>query len=470
MSSLDEPPSTAGASASEPNYRLSAQRRAGMQHSVLEGSFSIAHVTLTGPVFLTGYLLLNGASDLQLAFMLSIPYFLMIFQLIAAYLTSRIGSRKGLCSIGIVCFRGVHVILALLPFIPGVSGSERLWIIFGVLMFSHLSFMLLANTWWHWMADLVPERIRGRYFGFKAGLALVLGTFWSLAGGALLDYFKRHGEPAYGFCILFCVASAFALIGLLFLRRQYEPPMHPEPVPSLRQIFGILKNDNFRRACLWFFIWNFGLGLMIALSGKHMLSYMGMTFQQVMLYSVIVNLIGFATAKQWGKLIDAVGTRTVLLLGGLICALVPMVWLFTKPGTLWPIWFDAVAAGIFITGMNVAAVNLPLVVTPKQNRLYYLAVLATIAGLGVGIAAVLSGQLAMMLESYRWRLPGIDHDLINYHIIFAFSAFFKMASMWMLINFQEENGRSLAEAWARIGRFLIYPITKRRTAAISQQI
>lgn len=435
-----------------------------MMTSVKEGAFSIAHITLTGPTFLAGYLLLNGATDFQLGLMLALPYFFMIFQLIAAYLTSRIGSRKGLCGVGVAAWRGVHVILAVLPFIPGLGSSERLAIIFAVLIFSNLAFMLVANTWWMWMADVVPQRIRGRYFGFKAGLSLVLSTGWALAGGALLDYYKAQGDPHYGFCVLFCLASALALVGLIFLLRQYEPPMHREPVPSLGQIFGILKHDNFRRASLFLFIWNFGVGLMTALTAKHMLGYMNMSFQQVMLYPVIVNLVGFAFAKQWGKLMDGVGTRTTLLVCGLAAGLVPLVWLFTKPGTLWPIWVDAVATGMFMTGMNIAAVNLPLVVTPQKNRLYYLAVFATISGLGIGLAMVLSGTLAMLLAGLHWSVPGLSHNLINYHVIFAASALFRLGSMWLLIRYQEENSRSLTEALSRIGGFLISPLVRKSSA------
>lgn len=470
MSSSDEPPSCGVNSSSIPtkNYQLSSKRRAGMQTSVLEGSFSIAHVTLTGPAFLTGYLVLNGATDFQLGLMLAIPYFLMIFQLVAAYLTSFLGSRKGLCAIGVACFRGIHVFLAILPFIPGLTNQSRLWIIFSVLLFSHLSFMLLANTWWMWMADLVPDRIRGRYFGFKSALALIFGTFWSLAGGALLDYYRSQGDPLYGFCILFCVASAFALIGLLFLMRQYEPPMKRDPVPSFREIFGILKNDNFRCATLFMFIWNFGVGLMVVLTAKHMLGYLNMSFTQLMLYPVIINIVGFGIARYWGRLMDHVGTRTTLLLCGLAAGLVPLLWLFTKPGTLWPIWVDAVATGLFMTGMNIAAVNLPLVVTPKKNRLYYLAVFATVSGLGIGIASVLSGHIAMMLSGLKIRVPGTSHVLINYHIIFAMSAFFRLGSMWLLLQYQDEKGRSLSHAIGRIGAFLAGPFHRKRQLATPQ--
>lgn len=423
-----------------------------MKLSNIEGAFSIAHVTLTGPSFLTGYLLLNGATDLQLTTILALPYFLMVFQLVAAVLVSRIGSRKGLCSFGLIMFRSVHVLLGLIPFIPGLSQGDRLWLVFGFLVASHLGFMLLANTWWMWMADLVPERIRGRYFGFRSAMALILSMFWALAGGALLDYYKARGDAMFGFCLLFSVASAFALVGLLFLNRQYEPKMNREPIPSFAQIFGILRNDNFRRATLFLFIWNFGVGMMVFLVAKHMLGYMGMSYQQLLLYPVIVNLVGFAVAKKWGRLMDAVGTRTTLLMCGLAAGFIPLLWLFTTPGTMWPIWIDAVATGMFMTGMNIAAVNLPLVVTPRKYRLYYLAVFAAISGLGVGFASVLSGQVAMMLSDFRWTLPGTDRVFVNYHLIFAASAFFRLGSMCLLVKYQEEKGRSLVHAWSTIGR------------------
>lgn len=462
MSSSNEPPSCEGANIALRNHQLSGLRRQGMRTSMFEASNSIVHVTLTAPAFLTGYLLMNGASDLQLTVLLSLPYFLMVFQIGAAYLASLIGRRRELCALGLIGFRGVHAVLALLPFVPGISTSERLWIIFVLLAMSHLSFMLLANTWWMWMADLVPERIRGRYFGFRSAVTLVLGTVWSLAGGALLDYFKAKGDTQFGFCILFCVASAFALVGLLFLWRQYEPPMRKEPVPSIRQVLSILGNSNFRRATIFLFTWNFGMGLMSFLSGKHMLGYMGMSFQQVMLYPVIVNLIGFACAKSWGRLMDHVGTRSTLILCGVITGSVPLLWLFTAPGVMWPIWFDAVAAGIFMTGLNIAALNLPLVVTPKPNRLYYLALFATITGLGIGLASVLAGKVAMMMSGVQIIVPGLDHPLVNYHLIFACSSFFRMGSVCLLLKYREDRGKSVSHAIGRITSSLRLPVRRRR--------
>lgn len=463
MSSSDEPPSCTSTLVEDPTAlrRSSSLCREGMKTSLIEGSFSIAHVTLTAPGFLGGYLLLNGATDFQLAVMLAIPYFFMAFQLVAAYLTTYLKNRKLLCCLGVVGWRGVHVILALLPFIPGLTGTQRLWTIFGLLIFCNLSFMMVANTWWMWMADIVPKRVRGRYFGFRSGVNLVLGTFWALAGGQLLDYYKSRGEADYGFCVLFCVATAFAMTGLFFLRRQYEPPMQPESVPSLRQIFSILGNPSFRRASLFMLTWNFGVGLMVFLMPKHMLGYLQMSYLQLMLYPVIVSMIGFLFAKQWGKLIDQVGTRTTLLLCGMTAGFVPIVWIFSAPGTLWPIWFDAVATGLFGTGMTIAATNLPLVITPQKHRLYYLAVFATVTGLGVGIASPLAGQAAMWMKDVRISMPFISHDLVNYHLIFAASAFFRIGSMFLLISLQEENGRSLKHAWARIGAFLAYPFAKR---------
>lgn len=446
MITPDEPPST-GASAQVPNSYFAPQRRNGMRTSMFEAFFSIAHVTLTGPHFLTGYLLLLGAGNFQLAAIIALPHFLMMFQIAAAYLTAHLGNRKLICSIGIFLHRGVYAVLAFLPFIPGISMEARLWLAFAFMFFSQLALMFAANTWWMWMADLVPERIRGRYFGTRSAITLMLGVVWSLAGAVLLDYYRARQSQEIGFAILFVTASVFAMIGLFYLTRQYEPSMKKEPPPRPRQLLAIFSNSNFRRTSVFFLVWNFGVGLAAAFGAKHMIDHMGMSYQMMMLYPVIINLIGFAVARHWGRVIDRVGTRSTMVICGTIASFVPLTWLFTGPNTTWPIWFDAVMAGVFMTGMNIAAVNLPLLVTPGKHKMHYLGVFSTVAGFGLGIACVAAGSIASVLEHAHFSIPYINNDIVSYHIIFVFSALFRLGSMVLLLRVAQERGMS---AWSAV--------------------
>ena len=177
-----------------------------------------------------------------------------------------------------------------------------------------------------------------------------------------------------------------------------------------------------------------------------MLHHMGMSFKMVLLYPVIVNVLGFFVARKWGRFIDRFGIRNTMLICASVASFAPFAWIYTAPGVTWPVWIDAVLAGILMTGMNIAASNLPLVVTPDRNKLYYLAVFSTISGLGLGLACVLAGKLAMMLDGVRLPVPGVPNPIISYHIIFVLSGALRLTSLLFLLRMCDARSSSLSHA------------------------
>ena len=49
------------------------------------------------------------------------------------------------------------------------------------------------NAWVAWMGELVPKRIRGRYFGKRTGLCMLGGGLAAAAVGLLLDWARARG-------------------------------------------------------------------------------------------------------------------------------------------------------------------------------------------------------------------------------------------------------------------------------------
>lgn len=445
----DEPPLPGLCSS---RYAASSRlRREALKFSTLEGLFSTVHVTLTGGTFITGYAVMLGASDFHLGLMNSFPHFLQVFQILAAYVTWRVGSRRTVCAAGVWIWRGIALLLAFLPFLPGLSVHQRVLAFLFLLLVSNVAAMFTVNAWSVWMADLVPKQVRGRYFGFRSMLALIIAITVAWGGAALLDACKKGdsvGEKT-GFLLIFGVAAAAAIAGAGFLRRQWEPPMRTENPPTVRQLFSILRNREFRRLCAFFFVWNFGIGLSASFFAKHMLHHLHMDYRTMTVYSVIVSVAGFLSARPIGRLIDLWGTRPTLAVCAGVVAVLPLMWLPARPGFLLPLWIDGVLTGVFWTGFQLAAFNLPWIVTPEKNRAYYLGVFTTIAGLGIGLSALLSGHLAQVLAHVKMTVPGLSQPLINYHLIFVMSTLVRLASLPLV---PREPGKQLFPFLRRLRR------------------
>jgi Na+/melibiose symporter-like transporter len=303
--------------------------------------------------------------------------------------------------------------------------------------------MFVANSWAVWMADVVPLKVRGRYFGFRSGLALVYNTCWSIGGGALLDHFRGEQQEPLGFALLFSIACVFAFIGLMLLRKQWEPPLRREMHPSFGKLLEVFEAPSFRRACSYLFVWNFGIGIGAAFYSKYMLANLRMSFQMVLLYPVVVNLTGFACSRAWGRFMDTVGTRSTALVCSWVITFLPLIWWFARPGVLWPIWVDAVSTGIFWTGLTLANGNLPFIVTPDEHKMHYVGVFTTVSGLGMGIASLLSGKIASVLSGVQFHVPGLSHPIVNYQVIFGLSVGFRLVSLVWLTGLREQNVKCL---------------------------
>uniref|UniRef100_A0A831UMU3 MFS transporter n=1 Tax=Thermus islandicus TaxID=540988 RepID=A0A831UMU3_9DEIN len=156
-------------------------------------------------VLLTGYALVLGASPGALAVLGGLPFLAQLLAPLALFLR---GSRKALAARLNLLARALFLPAVLVPFLPEALRVP------GLLLFAGLSQLLAAPVgvlWLSWMADLVPEEKRGRYFGLRNALLGVVGTLGNLLGGAVADRLP----PPLGYQAVLLLGVALGLGGLV---------------------------------------------------------------------------------------------------------------------------------------------------------------------------------------------------------------------------------------------------------------
>ncbi|UCC96119.1 MAG: MFS transporter, partial [Candidatus Omnitrophota bacterium] len=100
----------------------------------------------------------------------------------------------------------------------------RVWVLVAVIGFSSLFGSLSAVAWLAWMSELVPQDIRGSYFGKRNMIASACGMVVVLLGGKFITLWENRFSEAnpYGFIILFIAGLAAGLIATWFLSRTPE--------------------------------------------------------------------------------------------------------------------------------------------------------------------------------------------------------------------------------------------------------
>ncbi|RTI14283.1 MFS transporter, partial [Thermus scotoductus] len=185
--------------------------------SIWEGTLAVLFLYWTTGVLVTGYALALGAPPLALALLGSLPFLAQLTAPLALFMR---GSRRALTVRLNLASRLLFLPALLAPFLP--EGLR----IPALLLFAGASQLLAAPVgvlWLSWMADLVPQERRGRYFGLRNALLGLVGTLGNLLGGLVADTLP----PPTGYQAVLLLGVGAGLLSVLVLRLQHEPPPAP---------------------------------------------------------------------------------------------------------------------------------------------------------------------------------------------------------------------------------------------------
>src|SRR5439155_156928 len=112
---------------------------------------------------ITAWALYLGLTPVLVGVLGALPFAAQIVQIPSAWLTrSRGGRRTALWTIGVS--RQLPLALALLPWLSFPEPVQRA-VLLAVAAASSILSVAGNNAWTSWMGELVPDRLRGRYFG-----------------------------------------------------------------------------------------------------------------------------------------------------------------------------------------------------------------------------------------------------------------------------------------------------------------
>lgn len=399
----------------------------------VEGAFATVFITITGGAFLTGLALLFGANDFHIGLLAAIPFLAQSAQIVSAYLSDRTGRRKRMAVWSSAVARQSWWLMIPVIFF---AGDWRLEAMIFIVIISNIATMLATAGWLSWISDLVPEKIRGRYLGNRSAAVGISTMVATILGGIILDEFRAVGHENSGFAVIIAGGCLFALAAVILLNRLPDKPPDTIKSPVNWSYFLIpLKDKNFTYLLKIFCFWNFALGISGSFFAPHMLINLKMSFTLISIYSSVAALAAILLNKPWGILIDRFGSKQVAFFCSLGIAVVPMLWLFPRPGHLWVLAFEAVYSGALWAGFNLAAFNIPIANSPRQGRTMYLAMFSVVTGMAYFVSSLLGGILAESWSHIHWPIMG--QIIVNYHILFAISAILRLTAAFLIMTFHE---------------------------------
>jgi MFS family permease len=419
--------------------------REALHCSSLEAVFATVHISLTQGIFLTNYVLDLGASNFECGVVESLPYLLQFCHFFSPWFVRRLEARKPVAGFFAFAHRLSWIFLILLLYVDWNPGTKQFLMIL-TLLGSNACAVIAHNAWFSWMTDLIPAAIRGSYYGRRnayMGLASLVTLF---LGSQLLSVFREAGMGAMGYTICFSTAIISAAFAAYMILRQYEPEPEDTPFITLVQLRETLKARPLLSAYIWFFtLWQFSLGVAAAFFGVYMVKELKMTAAEMGWFSIISSITALLGSRLWGRAMDKVGDRAVIVASGALISLHVWIWMPSHEGFLWPAWSVCFIGGFAWAGFNIAALSWPQRLCGVANRQYTFGLIGLVSGPGFVAGSLLGGVLTTYLPDVLFHIGSFRFQ--HYHLVFAMSAVGRGLAVLLIANWSLDHDSKHRSIW-----------------------
>jgi MFS family permease len=349
------------------------------------GFFVLPSTTI--PAFLTAHGARPFVVGVMVTAMGALP---LLCQLAGRGLIDRFSNRKRGLILMHIPIIAPYLVVALLDWLPKGSDGLTVALTIALLSCSQIAMGMVIPLWLDMVAQVVPMRLRGRYFGFSTG-AFAMG---GILGGSALTALEKSLGPAV-FRIAFLLAAGFFAAAMLAFAAAPVPEgafRHGEALPigvRLRRALDACRPDtDFGKLVLSYAGVVFAAAIIpflvvYATDARHGLGYPAGVFGRITLLQAFGGAVG---AVFLGWMVDHHGPRWPWIGAALV---VPLVMVLIRHGAGWPVLAAcSLLAGILLTHWSVSAPAL-LEFSPAGDKSSYVAI-ANLIGFAPAAAAPLA--------------------------------------------------------------------------------
>lgn len=412
-----------------------------------------------------------GASGLLLGAMMTAQQIAMLAQIPGAMVVERLPSRKGFWLTMALSHRAVWLLVPAMLLLWSEHANVLVILLVVLSCVSGVLAQTSASSWWSWMADLVPQRIAGAFWGQRQSIAMIAFLLSMALAGWWLDRSPTDAAGHYsGFVMVFLVAGILGVLDILL------QGMMPEPRPGQRssedrlfsRLLAPMKDHDFFWLTLSFCAWTLGISLLGPFAMVYLKREFGVSYMELSLLNITASIGTIVAGVVWGYVMDRIGVRTfgaIMMICGPLCSL---LWFFLAPGvvaldipllgtvevhrSILLISGINLVAGAVFSGVGLTQINLANRLAPREGRTMAMAVHWTIIGSVAAIGPLIGGWIMdwVVANPFTWQLPmGVAFSYI--HILICLHALLSLAvALPMLINIRRLPTLPITEAISRL--------------------
>lgn len=426
---------------------LQPNLRDALRRVVVAWLFGAAWMYMVSGAIFTRYAKLLHVSNFGFGVLATIPFLGAMVQLPASLVLERYGRRKQIFVWSATLHRLLWLVIATLPWL--VSPSWQ-WPVLLMVMFASTVLANIASpAWMAWMAELIPSRLRGRYFSRRTQFGQAVGLVLSVLTGLVLDW----PDPEQQILLRNVISGMLAVAGicgvaeiLFFLKVPDTARTARRPTLTWRGlIHGPLMSSNFRRFLGFSFSMTFATGFMGQFVWLYLFDEVGMSNSRANLLLVSIPLlVGMASYPLWGRIVDRFGSKAALISAGFLIVNGASVWVFITRDSWIPAYMFSLIATAAWAGMDIGGFNMLLRMTESSDRqrtsnTAVIAINSMVVAIAGTISGLFGGGIAQWLGN-DWRTTVCGHPLTYHGVLFLCSAVLRLAALGWLFTLKEARG------------------------------
>lgn len=429
--------------------------RTSLRASTIDSAFAAVYTITTTGILLSDFLVELHASPVAIGMLTSIPMLVNLIQPVGAYLSERVTSRfrYSLWTNGPARLVWLILVFGIVAFSWGLVNSHQLVILtLGIVLVSNVFNGLGGASWLSWMAQIVPRRLRGRYFGLRNSVASLTNLICVALAGLAVSKWYGGAIQGYGVVVFVGILAAIISLGCQYFQVDINPQQQntlPSGISENKALSieavdsdlptentetnsdlalsgdsstgkSILKDFNFLMFLLYFGLWMFAVNLSAPFFNYYLLDTLDIDVSYVTIYGSLRAGATLVMLILWGKLADKIGNRPILFIVGLVLALTPLLWLLVgnSPLDIW-VWLPLlhILLGVTWAGIDLCNNNIQLGIAPAKNQAIYFATAAAVAGVSGALGTTIGGFVA------QYSIYGGLLGLFAISVIFRLAAF-----------------------------------------------
>jgi hypothetical protein len=403
---------------------------------IFNGIFINAAVILTSGMFLSGYLVLLGASDFIVGLMNNSMNWAAIAGLFSYLIFERMAKRKRFLLTLLTVSRILVCSVVYLPLLFGI-GNTTLALLTVMTIGGNILWGIFSVGFTIWMMNSFPSGARSAFIFKRTFWLRIAFTLTNIAMGFVLDW---SGKSYAGFLIVFTTSLVLSLADTVVLIGVKEPKYEIDRSSrfSLKAFFEPLRNKPYLRFMLFIFLYYASLTLSSSFTSLYLVRYLELDYKLISFVTVIANLFMILCIRLWRQAEGKVGLVKAFKLTGLLAILEFLLYAFLTSRTTFLLFLAPVFAGAGNSGFNIFVINYRYELMPEKNRTLYEGWYGALFGLSLLIGPML-GSLIMGI------MPEVQNVLFEHsRFQFLYLISFCLAVPILLLAFRERKDRPLS--------------------------